>query len=197
MLGVREPASLSIVSASDLPSPPSFESLAAWAGPGRVIRAEPADVANWRLPAGQKVALTSSGVPLLDGVVDMPLFAADPRDGRYCLAGTGDDPRRPDSVYLADPETGLVSALEPSTGHRSFVNSSVSHWLCSLHLVGTRLSNSAAIQAWDTGEAMEYAALAELADLLQRITHLDPAAYGQNGDHATRYWPAVLDRWLY
>ncbi len=36
-----------------------------------------------------------------------------------------------------------------------------------------------------------------LADLLQRITHLDPPAHGDVGDHETQFWPAVLDRWLY
>jgi hypothetical protein len=44
---------------------------------------------------------------------------------------------------------------------------------------------------------MEDLALTELAALLTRITHLDPPAFGDEGDHRTRYWPAVLDRWLY
>lgn len=78
-----------------------------------------------------------------------------------------------------------------------FVNSSINHWLCSLHLVGTWFSNSTAIRTWDEDGATEDVALAELADLSRRITHLDPPAYGTAGDHETHFWPATLDRWLY
>ncbi len=59
------------------------------------------------------------------------------------------------------------------------------------------LSSSSAVQAWDEDAAMERTALAELAGLLQRITHLDPPAYSDPGDHETHFWPAVIDRWLY
>lgn len=190
-------ASLSIVAARNLPNPPDYESVEAWAGVGRVIRAGASDVARWRLPLKQKAALTSCGVPLLEGVVDVTLFAAKPRDGRYCLAGAKSILYDPGSVYLAEPETGEVSELESSSGHLRFVNSSVNHWLCSLHLVGTWFSSSTAIQTWDQDEAMEHVALAELANLLQRITHLDPPAYGDAGNHETHFWPAVIDRWLY
>jgi SUKH-4 immunity protein len=195
--GVGSSASLSIVAAGNLPGPPDFESVEAWAGVGRVIRAGASDVARWRLPPEQKAALTSCGVPLLEGVVDITLFAAEPRDGRYCLAGTRGILYHPGYVYLAEPETGLVSELESSSGHLRFVNSSINHWLCSLHLVGTWFSSSTAIRTWDEDEAMEHVALAELSGLLQRIRHLDPPAYGHVGDHETHYWPAVIDRWLY
>jgi hypothetical protein len=33
--------------------------------------------------------------------------------------------------------------------------------------------------------------------VLEQIARLDPAAYGDVGDHRTHFWPAVLDRWLY
>lgn len=100
-------------------------------------------------------------------------------------------------IYLAEPETGLVSVLQPSSGHLRFVNSSINHWLCSLNMIGAWFTSSTAIQTWDEDEAMEPVALAELADLLQRIARLDPAAYGDVGDHETHFWPAVIDRWLY
>jgi hypothetical protein len=154
-------------------------------------------VAGWRLPYAQKAALTSCGVPLLDDIVDLTLFAEQPQDGRYRLAGFGGDPHRPDCTYLAEPESGLVSVQEQSTGRVRLVNSSINHWLCSLHLVGTWLASSTAIQTWDDDEAMEHLALAELADLLRQITRLDPPAYGDVGDHETHFWPGVLDRWLY
>ncbi|MFB9178817.1 SUKH-4 family immunity protein [Dactylosporangium sucinum] len=185
------------MAANDLPSAPDFASLSAWAGAGRVIRAEASDVAGWRLPRAQKAALTSCGVPLLDDIVDMTLFAAQPQDGTYRLAGTRGDLHWPGYTYVAEPDSGLVSVLEPSTRLVRFVNSSINHWLCSLHLVGTWFSSSTAIQTWDEDEAMEGVVLAELADLLQRIRHLDPHAYGDVGDHETHFWPAVLDRWLY
>ena len=154
-------------------------------------------MAGWRLPPEQKAALTSCGVPLLEGVVDMTHFAAEPGGRRYRLAGTRSILYQPGYTYFAEAGTGQVSALESSSGQFRFVNSSINHWLYSLHLVGTWLSNSTAIQTWDVDGAMEQAALAELADLLQRITHLDPPAYGDVGDHETHFWPAVIDRWLY
>lgn len=186
-----------MVAAGDLPGPPDFESVEAWAGDGRVLRAGASDVAGWRLPREQKAALTACGVPLLEGVVDVTLFEAEPWDGRYRLAGTRGDLCQPGCTYLAEAETGLVSEVEPSSGRLRFVNSSINHWLCSLHLVGTWFSGSVAIQTWEEDEAMEQVALAELADLLQRITHLDPPAYGDVGDYDTHFWPAVFDRWLY
>lgn len=181
----------------DLPVPPGFELTGSWAGPARVIRPSAAAVAGWDLPAGQKEALTVCGVPLLEGIVDTVLFAAEPREAGYRLAGAGEVPRRPDRVYVAEPGTGRVSELELPGGRCRFVNSTVNHWLCSLHLAGALLSGSEAIQAWDEDGAAEEAALAELAGLLREIARLDPPAYGADGDHETHFWPAVLDRWLY
>jgi hypothetical protein len=117
--------------------------------------------------------------------------------GSICVARTRGDLHWPGHTYLAEPDSGLVSVLEPSTRQFRFVNSSINHWPCSLHLVGTWFSSSTVIQTWDEDEAMEDVVLAELADLLQRIRHLDPHAYGDFGDHETHFWPAVLDRWLY
>jgi hypothetical protein len=183
------------MAAGGLPSPPDFKALEAWAGAGRVVRAAASDVAGWRLPREQKAALTSCGVPLLEGVVDVTLFEAEPT--MYRLAGAGVDRYESGCIYLAETQTGRVLELEASSGSTRFVNSSVNHWLCSLHMVGMWLSGSTAIQHWDEDEAMEDVALAELADVLQRIRYLDPPAYGEVGNHRTHFWPAVLDRWLY
>ena len=81
-------------------------------------------------------------------------------------------------------------------GSTSFVNSTITHWLCSLHMVGSWLTSSTVIGRWDEDGQAEEEALAELADLLERIRALDPPAFG-DGDRATHFWPAVLDRWLY
>jgi hypothetical protein len=182
------------VTAHDLPTAPSSATLEAWAGAGRVVHAAESGISAWRLPEPQKAALVSCGVPLLDGVVDVVSFEAGP-DG-YRLAGCGPDPSRPDSVYAAERETGQVLELTAS-GDVRFVNSSINHWLCSLDLVGTRMADSTAIRQWDDDETTEEAALAELADLVKRIARLDPRAHGDDGDHRTHFWPAVLDRWLY
>jgi hypothetical protein len=176
------------------PAPPDFAALEAWAGAGRVIRADKSELAAWRLREQQKAALVSCGVPLLEGVVDMVSFAAEP--GMYRLAGYGHDRHGPGSVYAAEQETGRVLELTESGGAR-LVNSSIAHWLCSLHLVGTWLATSTAIQNWDEDDAMEELALSELADLSTRIARLDPSAHDDNGDHEAHFWPAVLDRWLY
>ena len=149
-------------------------------------------MAGWRLPDRQKAALVSCGVPLLEGVIDVVSFTAEP--AAYRLAGRGLDRSRPDSTYAAEPGTGRVLELTASGGTR-LVNSSITHWLRSLHLVGTWLAGPTAIHRWDEDETTEEQALAELADLAERIAHLDPAARGD--DHETRFWPAVLDRWLY
>lgn len=184
-----------MTAADELPSPPRRHELEAWAGAGRVVTATASEVAAWRLPEQQKAALVSCGVPLLDGVVEVASFEAEPTT--YRLAGYGRGWRPLGWVYAAEPETGRVLEREPLSGSLRFVNSSINHWLCSLHLVGAWLAGSAAIQLWDEDEEMEEAALAELADLLNRIARLDPPAYGEVGDHLTHFWPAVLDRWLY
>jgi hypothetical protein len=137
-------------------------------------------------------------VPLLEGVVEEAAFDARQQGGRYRLAGTRVEVYQPGRTYLAEPDTGVVlEVAASSSGPVRFVNSSINHWLCSLHLVGTWSSASTALQTWDEDEAMEGVALAELAEVLQQITHLDPPAYGEFGDHETHFWPAVLDRWLY
>ncbi|MET8259724.1 SUKH-4 family immunity protein [Micromonospora sp. NPDC005205] len=173
----------------DLPLPPAFEAVAAWAGTGRVVRATELDVAKWWLPEQQKAALVSCGVPLIDGLVGAVSFDAEPT--MYRLANSDD----PLSVYGAAPGTGEVQIWSPD-GSAGFVNSTIVHWLCSLHMVGTWLTNSTVIDRWDEDGRAEEQALAELADLLAGIRDLDPPAFG-DGDHTTHFWPGVLDRWLY
>ena len=176
----------------DSPTPPAFAALEAWAGTGRVVRADESGLADWNLPKRHKAMLVTSGVPLLDGVVDAVSFT--PQSGMYRLAAYGDDDT---SIFAAQQDTGRVLELAAS-GDTRLVNSSVAHWLCSLHLVGARLSASTAIRCWDEDDAKEQQAIAELAELLDRIARLDPPAYGDgDGDHRTCFWPAVLDRWLY
>ncbi|MGW5557637.1 SUKH-4 family immunity protein [Micromonospora sp. NPDC003944] len=175
--------------AGDMPLPPTFEAVTVWAGTGRVVRATELDVARWRLPEAQKAALVSSGVPLIDDLVGAVSFDAEPTS--YRLA-TFDDPGW---VYGAAPTTGEVH-LWSADGSTGFVNSTIVHWLCSLHMVGSWLTSSTVIDRWDEDEQAEEQALAELADLLERIRDLDPPAFG-DGDHTTHFWPGVLDRWLY
>ncbi|MEU9507773.1 MULTISPECIES: SUKH-4 family immunity protein [unclassified Micromonospora] len=105
------------------------------------------------------------------------------------------DPDDLDWVYSAAPGTGEVQAWS-SDGSTWFVNPTINHWLCSLHMVGSWLTSSTVIGRWDEDGQAEEKALAELADLLERIMAFDPPAFG-DGDHATHFWPAVLDRWLY
>jgi hypothetical protein len=173
----------------DLPSPPAFAAVTAWAGAGRVVRASEPEVATWRLPEPQKAALISAGVPLVDDLVTAVSFQAEPT--AYRLAESDDL----DCVYGAAPGSGAVRA-SGSDGRTWFVNSTINHWLCSLHLVGSWLTSSTVISRWDEDGQAERQALAELADLLRRITALDPPAFG-DGDHHTHFWPGVLDRWLY
>jgi hypothetical protein len=181
----------------ELPVPPTFSAIEAWAGVDRVVSAASQDMATWQLPDSQKAALISCGIPLIEGLVekvsfhDKASFHAGPT--MYQLAQAS-DPRR---TYGAVVGTGQVVQVYGSNGSTRFVNSTINHWLCSLHLVGTWLTTSLALEHWDEDEEAEEAALAELADLLKRITVLDPAAYGTVGDHETHHWPAVLDRWLY
>jgi hypothetical protein len=68
-------------------------------------------------------------------------------------------------IYLAEPETGWCQYWShPADG---FVSSSINHWLCSLHLVGTVLELDGD-QTWDEDEAMEHIALALLQPLRPR-----------------------------
>jgi hypothetical protein len=183
------------MAASELPNPPTFDSIEAWAGVGQVVRATASDVATWRLPEQQKATLLVCGVPLLDGIVDVVSFGAE--STMYRLGGRDLDQHRPRSIYVTEAETGRVLQVETASGRTWFVNSSINHWLCSLHMVGAGMAGSTAIQHWDEDEAMEEMAAAGLADLLEQVAQLDPLAYGDVGDHRTHFWPAVLDRWMY
>jgi hypothetical protein len=153
-------------------------------------------VAAWRLPQSAKAALIFSGVPLLDGLIREVSFSAAPT--MYRLALDYDDvPAQMTWEYGAVPETGEVR-LWPAGGRgdSSFVNSSISQWLCSLHIVGVCFTESAALEHWDESAEAEEQALAELANLLRRIEVIDPAAIS-DGDHERQFWPGVLDRWLF
>lgn len=178
----------------DLPVPPAFEAVASWAGAGRVVRATGSDVATWRVPEPQKEALVSCGVPLIDDLVDVVSFSAEP--AMYRLASQNDEVADVVWEYGATPGSGEVRQLRLPHGSVCFVNSTINHWLCSLHLVGNWLTGSTVIGHWDEDGQAEEEALAELTDLLEQIRALDPPAVG-DGDHRTRFWPAVLDRWLY
>ncbi|WP_433833221.1 SUKH-4 family immunity protein [Actinoplanes sp. CA-015351] len=172
-----------------LPTPPEFESVATWAGAARVIRAGEPDVAAWQLPDQQKSALVTSGVPLIDGLVDIVDFQALPT--MYQLGHSTGRIR----VYGAATATGAVIEHSPEAGMR-FVNSSIVQWLWSLHLVGRWVTGSAALARWDESPEAEEQTFAEIAALLEQIRALDPPAVG-DGDHEKHFWPAVLDRWLY
>ena len=161
---------------------------------GRVVRAAPLDVAAWRLPDPDKAALVSRGVPLIDELVEAVSFRAEATV--YRLATYRIDRPGLTCQYGAVPGTGEVLETWIAGGRSRFVNSSIRQWLSSLDLVDIWLTTSVAVGRWDEDEEAEESALAELAVLLERITALDPAAYG-SGDHWTHFWPAVLDRWLY
>ncbi|MDG6109895.1 SUKH-4 family immunity protein [Dactylosporangium aurantiacum] len=179
-----------------MPTPPTFEELTAWAGAGRVVRAPAHAVADWRLPAPQKAALTDPGVPLFAELVHHAAFTATPVMYRLAVYDDRDEGNRVRWDYGAVPGSGEVLEWPADGRPTRFVNSSVRHWLCTLHLVGGWLRGSAAIGRWDEDEEAEERALEEIDDLLRRIGALDPAAIG-DGHHDTQFWPAVLGRWLY
>jgi hypothetical protein len=179
-----------------LPAPPTFQEFEAWAGVGRVRRATGPDVAGWRLPEPQKAALIASGVPLIADLVHGVAFGATPAMYRLAYYDDQDERHRVVWDYGAVPETGEVREWPPGEPGTRFVNSTVNHWLCSLHLVGSWFRHSAVIGRWDEDEEAEEQALAEIDDLLGRIGAVDAAAIG-DGSHETQFWPAVLGRWLY
>ncbi|MEV6299099.1 SUKH-4 family immunity protein [Actinoplanes sp. NPDC051861] len=174
--------------------PPTTAELESWAGTGRVLRATEAEVAAWLLPGTAKAVLISSGVPLVDDFVSEVSFGAAPMMYRL---GRDAGPADMTLEYGAVPETGEVRLWSPGGhGESSFVNSSITQWLCSLHMVGTWLTESAVIDSWDESDEAEEQAHAELAELLRRIEAVDPEAIA-DGDHERQFWPGVLDRWLY
>ena len=179
-----------------LPTPPTFQQFEAWAGVGRVQRAAELDVVIWRLPEPQKAALIFSGVPMFDELVHGVSFRAAPMMYRLAYFDDQDERFRVIWDYGAVPETGEVREWPANGQSARFVNSTVNHWLCSLHLVGSWFAHSTVINCWDEDAEAEEQALAEIDDLLDRIAAIDPAAI-VNGSHDTQFWPAVLGRWLW
>ncbi|WP_198153913.1 SUKH-4 family immunity protein [Catenuloplanes japonicus] len=173
-----------------------MEQLESWAGRGCVARANETDVALWRIPQSEKAALIFSGVPLLGGIVEEVSFHAASSMYRLAFESNGGSAHTA-WEYGAVPGTGEVRLWRSDgRGGSSFVNSSISQWLCALHLVGTCFAESAALGRYDESVEAEDQAVAELADLLRRIEAIDPAAIA-DGDHERQFWPAVLDRWLF
>jgi hypothetical protein len=152
------------------------------------------------LPEQEKAALVTTGIPLIgEGIINVVAFTEvllDDGGTAYQLARDVDDEwPSMTRTFMAEPVSGEVWATRDE--NRWFVNSSIIDWQCSLHLVGVWLATSTAIGRWDEEGDAEDATLAELAALRDRIREFDPASYGKEGHHATHYWPAVLDRWLY
>ena len=139
-----------------------FQEFEAWAGTGRVQRATELDMATWRLPEPQKAALIFSGVPMFDEIVHGVSFRAAPMMYRLAYFDDQLDGRsRVAWDYCAVPETGEVREW-PSDGRSTrFVNSTVNHWLCSLHLVGSWFAHSTVINRWDEDEEAEEQALGD------------------------------------
>ncbi|WP_203694047.1 SUKH-4 family immunity protein [Catellatospora coxensis] len=175
-----------------LPVPPTFDELSSWAGPQRVVRATAAGLASWRLPAEQVDALVSSGVPVLDSIVEDVVLRREAR--WYRLAQTS--PTTSDWFFTAEPDSGRVFQRYDGNDGARLVNSSINHWLCSLHWLGSLLATSHAIAHWDESGELEEAAQGEMEQLRDRIGRLDPPAVA-GGRHDRLFWPAVLDRWLY
>jgi hypothetical protein len=180
--------------------PPTFEDLAEWAGKGRVVRADPAAIADWLLLEHQKFALVKTGVPLIgEGIVDVVTFTevvlGDGRAGYQLAMSVNDERPGRTTIYSADPGSGQV--WETCRKRHRFVNSSIIEWQCSLHLVGAWLTTSTVIHRWDEDGDSEHAALAELAALRGPHKGVRPSLLWRDGHHDTHYWPAVLDRWLY
>ncbi|MET8833182.1 SUKH-4 family immunity protein [Micromonospora sp. NPDC004540] len=127
------------MAADDLPIPPTLRELETWAGAGRVRRATELDVATWRLPEPQKAALIFSGVPMIEDLVHGVSFQTTPMMYRLAYFDDEDKAFHHAWDYGALPDTGEVREWGRQT---RFVNSTVNHWLCSLHLVGTWVTHS-------------------------------------------------------
>ncbi|MGP4103554.1 SUKH-4 family immunity protein [Nonomuraea sp. KM90] len=178
----------------------TFEDLAGWAGAERISRADPDIAAGWRIPEGQKSLLVNVGVPVVDQLIEYVDFQADPDPvlqttsgiSLYRLTGNhhGDIASGLRWAFGAEPHTGRVCYVLPD-GEAWFANSTIGHWLRTLHYYGLHVSQSPILNDADDHEDE---ALAELAELAQKLKEMDPPAFeGYRGF----IWAEFLDRWLW
>lgn len=184
----------------------TYDQLTGWAGIGHVTRARREAVARWRIPNLMKVPLVEVGIPVAPRLIERVVIQheADPtlftsRGPLYRLT-EDTDPYTPaeQSSFGIEPETGAVYFVMPA-GEAWFANSGVGMWLKALHRYGSRVTASELLSEPDgpeenLSEAEEEQAFAELNQLTEELTRIDPAAF--KGDTGF-LWPGLLDRWLY
>ncbi|MFG2441011.1 SUKH-4 family immunity protein [Streptomyces sp. NPDC048508] len=180
----------------------SHDDLTDWAGSEHVHRADPAVIADWRIPSEHKRLLAEVGVPEVENLIGRVCFQAEPhptlstRDGSllYCLTTETISASEGTTLmwaFAAEPGTGAVHYVLPD-GEVWFANTSVALWLQSLHHYGLRVDTSDLLLNANFHD--EDAVIAELRELTAELEEIDPAAF--RGYHGF-IWVEFLNRWLW
>ncbi|MEU0950142.1 SUKH-4 family immunity protein [Streptomyces canus] len=178
----------------------TYEELTAWAGSEHVTRADPADLARWRIPEHQKSLLVNIGVPVVDQLIEHAAFQAEPDPALRTASGTalhqlsqnhhGNLVPGLQWAFGVEPDTGKVYYVLPD-GEAWFANSSIDLWLQTLHHYGRHVSKSPILNDPDEHEDE---ALAELRELAEELKEIDPPAFE---GYVGFIWAEFLDRWLW
>ncbi|MFF8322967.1 SUKH-4 family immunity protein [Streptomyces bobili] len=178
----------------------TYEDLTTWAGAENVTRANPADVASWRIPEHQKALLVNVGVPVVDQLIEYVTFQTDPAPALRTASGSvlyqlsrndhGDLVPGLQWAFGVEPDTGRVYYVLPD-GEAWFANSSIDLWLRTLHHYGRHVSQSPILNDPDEHEDE---ALAELRELAEELKGIDPPAFE---GYVGCIWAEFLERWLW
>ena len=178
----------------------TFHDIAAWAGPAHVTRADPATVLNWQIPEAHKRLLTDVGVPTVDQLIESVAFQPDPDPALQTATGIrlyqmtrnhhGNLVPGLTWSFGAAPDTGTVYYVLPD-GEAWFANSSIDHWLRTLHHYGRHVSRSPILSDPDDHEDE---ALDELHALAEELKQIDPPAFE---GYLGYIWAEFLERWLW
>ncbi|MBB5074975.1 SUKH-4 family immunity protein [Nonomuraea endophytica] len=178
---------------------PTFHDLASWVGAQRVIRANRTAIADWQIPESQKLTLISTGIPIVDQLIEHVDFQPEPHptltttsEPLYRLTRNHHGDIKPGLTWSfgTQPNTGIVYYVLPG-GDAWFANSTIDLWLRTLHHYGRHVSQSPILNDPDEHEDEALTELQRLADELKAI---DPPAFDS---YQGFIWAEFLDRWLW
>jgi hypothetical protein len=178
----------------------TYEAIAAWAGADNITTVTPETTLGWQIPEEHKTMLATIGIPIVDQLIETVAFQTEPHpalptsSGKllYKLTENHHGNLVPGLTWSfgVEPGTGTVYYVLPA-GDAWFANSSIEHWLSTLHHYGSHVHESPILNDADEHEEE---ALDELRRLAEDLKQIDPPAFE---GYLGYIWAEFLERWLW